>query len=451
MNRLLNKYLIYYPVLLLTGQPLPIYLWQMRRSQWYSIVHLQQLQLRKLVKLVSYAKANIPYYRETLKKIEPESIRSLADLERIPILTKEALKEHFGELHSSNIYGAIKKTTGGSTGNPIIVFKSRAASAATYAAYWRGYGWAGIHVGDPQGRFWGVPHTRSARRLAILTDFVMNRYRCSAFAFGESDLTRYYEELNRFRPRYFYGYVSMLEEFARFLLRNNLKLEFDLEAVIATSEVLTDVQRGLMQEAFKCKVFNEYGCGEVGTIAHECEHGALHVSAERLIVETVSGGTTAMPGETGEIVVTELNNYAMPLIRYNLKDAGTLGEERCTCGRGLPIIEEVTGRAYDIIYNKKGKAFHGQYFMYVFADVESQGIRVSGFQVMQLGEEELLVKLVMVPTYKDKERVENILTLKFKTDFGETVNIKYEYTSRIERERSGKIRLVKTMLPRAGA
>jgi len=303
-------------------------------------------------------------------------------------------------------------------------------------------------VGDRQGRFWGVPHEASGRRYASLANFLLNRYTCSAFAFADENLALYYEHLNRFKPNYFYGYVSMLEAFARFLVRNRLELKFPLACTIATSEVLTDPHRRLFEEAFGARVFNEYGCGELGTIAHECEYGAMHISAERLVVEVLRDGQQVKPGEPGDVVVTELHNKAMPLIRYNMKDLAVLSDQVCECGRGLPVLREVKGRAYDTIYNKEGKAFHGQYFMYLFEDLQRRGLRLSAFQVIQLDWDNFLVRLVV--DEGDRQKVERYLEEKVRTDYGDYARIRYEYVHSIEREASGKIRLIKSMVPRPG-
>ncbi len=448
MHRLLNKYLIYYPVVFARGQNVARYLWRLERSQWFRRERLQELQLEKLKVLLVNAKVNVHYYHEILADVDPTSFRSIADLQQLPVLTKELLKENLARLRSTQRYRVIKKTTGGSTGNPVTVYKSADSLASAYAAYWRGYGWAGVGIGYRQARFWGVPTGARDKRMASWTDRITNRYRCSAFAFNEEDLGRYYDDLNRFKPHYFYGYVSMLEIFARFLLKNGLELKFRPSCVITTAEVLTQIHRRLFEQAFQCRVFNEYGCGEVGTIAHECEHGSMHLSAENLIVEILRDGRPVATGEQGDIVVTELNNLAMPLIRYNLRDNGVLATTDCPCGRGLPLIDKVAGRAYDIIYNRDGQAFHGEYFMYIFEELQRQGIAVSAFQVIQLDYDHFLVKLVM--DERNRVRLEEFVTGHVRATYGDYASIRFEYVPCIEREKSGKIRLIKSMGRQSG-
>src|SRR5207249_28486 len=150
------------------------------------------------------------------------------------------------------------------------------------------------------------------------------------------------------------------------------------------SEVLSAHDRRLIESTFATKVFNEYGSGELGSIAHECEEGSLHISAENMIVEVLDGDRPCQSGEVGELVVTELNNYATPLIRYRTGDFAALSRAQCKCGRTLPFIENLFGRAYDTIRNREGKLFHGEFMMYIFEEAQRRNLGINAFQVTQL-------------------------------------------------------------------
>jgi phenylacetate-CoA ligase len=443
MNQSIAKYLFYYPSLVLRRQNVPKYLKAFRKSQWLSRDQIEKIQLEKLIGILEYAKARIPYYKVGLRDIAPRTLKSLYELESIPILTKDAIKEHFQQMHITDCK-YYEKTTGGSTGNPVTVCKNAAALAQEDAAYWRGYEWAGITVCSPQGRFWGVPHKSRARKIAYLKDIALNRLRCSAFSFDQESLDLFIIKLDRFKPTYLYGYVSMLEYFANHLSMRQTKLDTKLIAAVATSEILSGYHRKLFEKAFGCKVFEEYGCGEVGTIAHECEFGSLHINAENLIVEIVREGKAVPIGEQGEVVVTDLNNIAMPLIRYNLGDLSSLKKTTCGCGRGLPVLGPVVGRAYDTILNREGKAFHGEFFLYIFEELQDKGIRVGGFQVIQEDYDNLTIKVVA----EDDEKVflERFIDERLQREYGPYVRTSYQYVARIEREESGKLRLIRASL-----
>ncbi len=139
------------------------------------------------------------------------------------------------------------------------------------ATTWRGYSWAGIEMGDRQARFWGVPLTERERLRAKLIDFIANRKRCSAFSFGREDMEKYTKRLLSFGPTYFYGYVSMLEAYANFFEQMGKRAPFDPKCIVTTSEVLTEYHRRLFERVFSKRVYNKYGCGELGSVAHECE------------------------------------------------------------------------------------------------------------------------------------------------------------------------------------
>jgi phenylacetate-CoA ligase len=223
----------------------------------------------------------------------------------------------------------------------------------------------------------------------------MHRIRFSAFAFDDADLDRYWGRCLRFQPDYFYGYVSMVVAFASFVAGNGLDgRRLRLKSVITTSEVLGEPQRELLMRTFGTRVQNEYGCGEVGPIAYECENGGLHIISENLVVEVLSAsGDPAPVGVPGDIVLTDLNNRAMPLIRYRVGDIGVIGEP-CGCGRGFPVLQTVWGREYDFVQTPDKRRFHGEFFMYFFEDLRSRGAPVDKFQIIQSGERVLEIKVV---------------------------------------------------------
>ena len=192
-------------------------------------------------------------------------------------------------------------------------------------------------------------------------------------------------------------------------------------------------------EAFCTRVYNEYGCGEVGSIAHECEQGSMHIMAQNLIIEVVNGKRT---DKSGKILVTDLFNYAMPLIRYDVGDYATLSELSCPCGRGLPVIEMIHGRAYDMIIDPGGKSHHPEILMYVFEELKTRNPGIDQFQVIQKRHDLLTINLVTGEGYdKTTEKVtteciRNVVHRDFTTVFN--------YTNSIPREASGKLRIIKS-------
>jgi phenylacetate-CoA ligase len=441
INKNIFKRFIYYPVVWSRGQWVSHYVRRLLQTQYLSLAELQSFQLEKLRCVVAYAKRHVPFYYNNLAGIPEHGVRTLEELQELPFVSKADLKGNAaGMVSEEAFYFVTKKTTGGSTGEAVTISKTRDAMAWELAATWRGYSWAGIDIGDRQARFWGVPLTRKDKAKAKLIDFIANRKRCSAFSFNEVDLHTYSKMLEKFRPTYFYGYVSMIEEYARYFQRKGVKPPFDLKCVITTSEVLTDSQRELIEGVFSTKVFDEYGCGELGSIAHECENGSLHASAENMIVEVVDGDRPCNTGEVGELVVTELNNYVSPLIRYRTGDLASLSMKNCMCGKTLPVIENLFGRAYDMLRNGEGKLFHAELVMYIFEEAQRKNLGVRAFQVTQESVQSLRIKIV--PAQQYGRSTEEFITNHIKQKFDRNATVRFERVNQIERAPSGKMRLI---------
>lgn len=433
------KYFVYCPVILIRGEWIFPHLKKLLKSQYASPAEIEVLQQEKLTKLFQYAQAETEHYRTIL----PDNVSSLADLQRVPFLEKDTLRDSASRLRPARPRGMVRsKTTGGSTGAAVTIYKNNQAMAEELAATWRGYAWAGVAIGDLQARFWGVPLNKKSRLRAQLIDWVTNRIRLSAFSFSDADIARYIEVLNKKKPRYFYGYVSMIKQFAEYVIAHQISLQFRLQAVITTSEVLSDADRALLQRAFGCKVYNEYGCGEIGTIAHECEHGKMHLTAENMVVEIVdTEGRVVPPGTPGEIVVTDLTNYSMPLIRYKMRDFGAIDPEPCACGRGLPVLKEVFGREYDILVNARGEKFHGEFFLYMIEDAKKMNLPVRGYQIEQTAVDKLVINIVASDLVYSE--ISKYILAKIKTDFDANINITFNKVENIAREKSGKLRVIK--------
>lgn len=374
---------------------------ELRAAEQLTARELCSRQNERLASLLRYVRATSEYYADHVPdcSFTSENVRSA--LQEMPVLRKQDLRHEADRLLARPQPRRVtRKITGGSTGEAVTVVKDPDAIAHEMAASWLGYGWFGVNIGDRAARFWGSPHSLTRRARYAAADFAMHRVRFSAFAFDEDDLERYWNRCLAFGPRYFYGYASMLAEFARFVLSKGYDGgRLGLKAVVSTSEVLSDPQRKLISTAFATRVQNEYGCGEVGPIAYECPDGRLHVMSDNLVVELVTpAGGLAAAGETGEVVVTDLNNRAMPLVRYAVGDHAVAGGP-CACRRPFPTLERVWGRAYDFVQTPSGRRFHGEFFMYYFEELRAARIDVIKFKVVQDTPEHVELLLVLPSSY----------------------------------------------------
>jgi phenylacetate-CoA ligase len=438
MNKYLSRYLFYYPSTLMKGELIGAYLKQAREFQWLTTEEIENYQLNRVRKIIRFAMEHSQFYKDRYKNVisSSEDIRSLRDLEKLPVLTKSDLIEHRERI--STIWASISgsKVTGGSTGQPVHLKKNPSALARERAITWRSYEWAGIEIGDPQARFWGVPHTRLGKAKARVTDVIANRLRISAFDLTEESLASYYRKMMRFKPAYIYGYVSVIEMLADYVAKNGLPPLPSVRAVITTSEILTPSVRTKIQEMLGSPVFNEYGCGEVGSVAHECDYGNLHLMADNLYVEI-----DAERGSSGEIMVTDFFNYATPLIRYRVGDFAKWGSHKCSCGRGLPLIDAICGRAYDLIRTTDGRRVHPEAVIYVFEALQLESGAFRQFQAIQQSDSQMVVKIV--PNDRWKLSVEESLIDRLRQNVDSGMSYSVELCSSIDREASGKMRLVK--------
>lgn len=433
------KNLVYYPTVLLRGEWIWSPLKQLKDSQFFDRSEIEKIQLNRLNHILQAAQTS-SYYRDLSL---PRKLDKLDQLASLPLLEKEDLREHAHRIETSIKHRQYTvKTSGGSTGAPVTLKKPARAMGNELAGAWRGYGWAGIGIGEMQARFWGVPMTDKMKNRARLIDLVTRRIRFSAFKFNASDLDEYLNTLVKKKPDYFYGYASMLYELAQHVISTNRVGIVTPKAIITTSEVLTDTIRESLERAFLCKVYNEYGCGEVGTIAHECEYGRMHINMENVYIEIVDEEGHILPnGVMGEIVATDLNNDLMPLIRYRLRDFGSLSNEPCQCGRELQILENIKGRAYDFLINEKGQKFHGEFFLYIIEELKQRGVVVKAIQF--IGSNEGL-RILIASSAKDYELATNYIELKLRKFFSQTIPLHFFRVSSIEREKSGKLRVIKS-------
>jgi phenylacetate-CoA ligase len=444
VGRFLHRNIIYPTVVGLRGEGAVFgFLRELETLQWRSADELERRQSIALAETLRNASEHVPFYRRTWgRTVDLPADAAREALVTLPFLTKPELQESAYELVSERRPPRVtRKTTGGSTGQAVTLLKDRDATAREMAASWLGYGWFGVQIGDRAVRFWGQPFTRRRRLRFAAADFAMHRIRFSAFAFDTADLRNYWQRCLRFRPDYLYGYVSMLDAFASHLTEAGIDgKQLGLKLIVTTAEVLSDPQRARLQRTFGCPVQNEYGCGEVGPIAYECPRGALHLMSDHLLVELLAkGDRPAGPGESGEIVVTDLANRAMPLVRYRLGDFAVAGTAPCLCGRGFPTLQRIWGREYDFVETGDGRRFHGEFFMYLFEELRQLGRGIPQFQVVQEGPADLAIA-VLSPTEPSVEQLAHLRD-RIARHMG-PMRIAVTRVDRLERARSGKMRVI---------
>ena len=356
------------------------YLREFERSQFLSAEEIRELQWVRLRQLLNHAYVKCPYYREQFQRLDmkPGDLRGLEDLRALPVLEKQAIQQHGEAMVARNWpHGdLIGNQTGGSTGAPISFYLSKDRKCSRAAATLRHNRWSGWQIGDRAAVLWGAPRDKPA-------DTWRNRLRgvllreplwLDTGNITEKSLADFHATLLQWKPRIIQAYARAAVLFARYLQARGLTPHRP-HALVTSAEVLEDDERRLLEDVFGCPVFNRYGCREVSVIASECPaHRGLHIMAEGLYVEVETPNGPAAPGETGSILVTDLLNYAMPLIRYRIGDLGSFAAGDCSCGRGLPRLDRLAGRVTDFLVGTEGQLVSGVFLAtYVVAHRPSLG------------------------------------------------------------------------------
>jgi phenylacetate-CoA ligase len=406
---------------------------------------LRGLQERLLRDLLARARASSPWYRDRLRDAPAPAVFRLEDLGRLPILDRSDLQEHLEEISGAGRLEPRVRvaTSSGSSGTPVRLYHSREYRDWTAAAFDRGYLMCRrFRLGMRRAFFWGSEIESRAHRgpAGTVRDLVLNQLWFDAFALRRDGLSDAIRRLRAFRPALVVGYVSTLTEIARAL---DQPLE-GLGGLVAAAETLTPPERALIQDSFGAPVFDRYATREVGTIAHECEeHAGLHIVAENNLLEVV--GPDGMPSEDplaeGEVLVTNLRNFATPLIRYRLGDLARLGRPGCACGRKGSRLETVVGRTSDLIVSPSGVILHGLFFMRAFDNTP-----VRRFRVDQETPARLRVRVVPAAGYTDKAR-ERVTALILGRDAG--FEVVWEVVDDIPLTASGKFRFTASQVRRS--
>ena len=304
-----------------------------------------------------------PFLRELYGTLDESNLVQLRDLNRFPVLDRSAVAEWISR-DGIDKKGLIPLRTGGTSGAPVTTYVTRNHLDWSRAAILRFHAWIGYKVGDRQGRLFaaptrtGIPETGYRVRFR---NWLANAIFLDALDLSDSAMDRLIDSLRRFRPRLLMGYTSCLAAIAGRLQERGETLGVDRMCIVNAAEPLDAPRRALIEAAFSCPMFDHYGTREFGPIADECpERKGLHVHMEHVLVEVVSeGGQWLEPGTEGELLLTQLNNGGMPLVRYRIGDRGVIDPDPCPCGRSLVRLARVTGRVTDFLRLPDGRRLTG--------------------------------------------------------------------------------------------
>ncbi len=410
-------------------------------SQHWPSERLERFRVLRLREFLEAVGRRVPHYRRVFAdlRFDPTAVTNLADLQHLPLSDKGLIRAHTADLKATDADGLVSQRTTGSTGEPLTFYVGRDRISHDVAARWRAIRWWGLDIGDPEVVVWGSSIELGVQnRLRTLRDRLLRSYLFPVADISPARLDRYLHEMRRIRPAMMFGYPSALAQLALRARARQLDMgHLGIRVAFVTSEVLQPQWQDIISHVFNCSVANEYGAREAGLLGRQCPNGGIHLSAEFIILETLDEqGRPSKPGCPGEVVVTNLASSDFPVLRYRTGDLATLDHHPCPCGRTLPLLKEINGRANDCLVATDGSLVHPTAFNYVIRGLDD----VHAYKVIQDSSDAVRVFVVagagLTPDFA--RRIET----RYKELLGSGMTVLIERVDDIPRDPSGKFRHV---------
>jgi phenylacetate-CoA ligase len=418
------------------------YVRELEQSSRLSAQELRSLQAERLRRLVRHSYESVPYYRRVFdeRKLKPEDIRGADDLYKLPVLTKQDVRNHYDELRSRVVSSSTVTVahTGGSTGVPLQFLLDRNRVIFDHALTHRQWSWAGFRPRDRVAILRGLTLIPAENRSGCYWrhDLADRRLYLSSFHLSKAIMPLYVRKLQRWQPKFIAGYPSSLYTLARYL--EQVGVTVPVTAVFTSSEVLTNAERRVIERRFGCRVWDRYGTGERLAVAQQCEYGSYHESIEFGVLQVDSPrGQPAPQGGSGELIHTGLTNFSMPLIRYASEDVSRLlPDARCSCGRSLPVMAPVLGRKDDVIVTADGRRLPGAGLTLIHEFLDS----IERCQLVQEHVGEVIVKVQPRSDFGPSDSAE--LERELRRRLGDAMKVKIELVDSLEVTITGKSRFI---------
>jgi phenylacetate-CoA ligase len=418
------------------------YLEEMHRVESWDPDEIRRYQWNKMKRLLDYAAEHVPYYRDVFRTLgaNPEDFKCIDDLAGFPVLRKEDIREN-SEALISGIYPRKHlqpDSTGGSTGENLYFYIDRTSSEARRGNNIRMNEWIDIQIGDRTALLWGTAFDmeRSRKLLNALRNWFSNTLLLSAYRMDAAAVRSYVARLRRFKPDLMVGYPSALAHFCQSMSEGGSD-DIRPKAVLVSGETLYEWQREVIERTFDARVYNHYGCREFGALARECKmRDGLHIASERALFEMVPVVESAEGEALSELLVTDLDNFGMPFIRYAIGDMGTITWDRCACGLGLPRLETAIGRTFDVVRAPNGNFLGGTFWTILLR--KKKGIE--RFQVIQDKLDEITIAII--PTDDFSDEIRQYVLDEVHEACGSDMRVRFELKPEIELTPSAKHRFV---------
>ena len=403
---------------------------------------LDALSWIKTQNLLRYAYKNVPWYTEKFNSINlnPNDISKPAYFKQIPILTRQDILENFEKFiaNGKKIKDLNLITTGGSSGTPLKIGVSK--HRIREVQKWQMFNWWDTPLNANMGSVYrGLPVSGLKKIALDMINWPQKVIRLDATSITPDKIEVFIQKYKKVQPKIIHGYVGAMDAIADYVLENKIVFSCKPNAIWLTAAPVSAIQEHKISKAFNAPVCDQYGCSEIYFIASECQHkNGLHVFADSVKVEIVDRSNKLLNnGEHSKIILTNLDEYAFPLIRYENGDESRLLNEPCTCGLTLPLLDKVKGRISDNIKLPDGTTLSGEYLTTIFDDYTN---KVKQFQIIQKKNLSIVVK---VKLYIDKDAA--FITKVIENELGQRINnqisLKLEFVSEIKQEK-GKLKFI---------
>lgn len=410
-----------------------------KNNKTLSTEELKELQKQKYREFIIYTKNNSEYYNKIFENIEDSE--DLTNINKLPIITKEVLRNNLSSIYTMDKSKGVISKTGGTTGKSLEVVYTYDDVQERFAMLDNFRNNFGYRLGEKTAWFSGknlLTSTDIKKKRFWKTDYFYKVRYYSTFHIHGKYLKYYLEDLITFKPLYMVGFPSTMYEIAKYGIANNIDFPTNIiKAIFPTAETITEDIRKVLESYFKTDLYNQYASSEGAPFIIECENKKLHLELQSGVFEVLDSNNQL--SSAGRLVVTSFTTHGTPLIRYDIGDQIELDNTgTCSCGNNNPLVKEVLGRISDYIYSKEiGKINLG--------NISNALKGVKGIIKFQIQQDSLEHLLILV------EKDENVFKLKDEETFlknlkdrvGNAIGIEIRYVEEIPVEKSGKFRLIK--------
>jgi phenylacetate-CoA ligase len=407
----------------------------LEETQWFSKGQIEIYQSEQLQNIIRHAYEHIPYYNDLFKKnkIHPDDIRTLADLGKIPVLTKEDVRKNWQRMIAPGYQkSAFLSHTSGSTGKALDFYLTSESVQFQWAVWWRFRKRFGIEMGQKSINFIGKLAVPLAQRRLPFWRYnrASNQYIVNMQHIKEDNVKYFVDFINKEKAQFFSGYPSIIYALAVLIKNSEFNIEHGPQWINTGAEALYKNQQELMEEVFGCPVIDQYGFSEGAANASKCKEGLYHEDFEFGILEK----GPAVGEDAHSVLATGFANYAMPFIRYEVGDSAVWTSVKCDCGRESRTIERIEGRTEDFILTPEGTRILR--FDYLFKSMSN----VKECQVVQRKLGQVVFKVVPRPGFNttDEKTLEKLV----REWISKEIKVEVERVDEIPRTASGKFKAV---------